>query len=60
MKDCSKLMKMVSELEELPDFTTYLEDIQRLMKNFNTFEIKHIPHTQKMGRTILHTKINVH
>lgn len=46
-KDCSKFQ--IDELEEWPDFTTYLEEIQRLMKNFKTFEIKHIPHTQKNG-----------
>ena len=44
--DCSQLVKMVSEPEELPAFATYLEDIKHLNTSFNHSEIIHVPRTQ--------------
>ena len=38
--DCFKLVKMVSEQEELPDFASYLEDIKILKGSFFRSERK--------------------
>lgn len=39
---CSQLMKMVSEPEECPVFSSYLEDIKTLRENFINSEIIHV------------------
>lgn len=44
--DCSQLVKMVSEPEELLVFASYLEDIKLLKRSFNSSELIHIPRTQ--------------
>lgn len=48
-KDCSQLMKKVSELEEYPTFASYLEDIKNLKSGFHSFELLHIPRTMNSG-----------
>ena len=44
--DCSQLVKMVSEPEELPAFASYLEDISILKGSFIRSEIIYVPRTQ--------------
>ena len=44
--DCSQLVKMVSEPEELSAFASYLEDIKVLKRSFNHSELIHLPWTQ--------------
>ena len=39
------MVKMVSEPEEWPAFTSYLDDITLLKRSFNSSEIIHIPRT---------------
>ena len=43
--DCSQLVKMVSEPEELPGFAVYLEDLKTLKESFLSSEIIHISRT---------------
>ena len=43
--DCSQLLKMVSEPEELPVFANYLEDINILKESFTRSEIIYVPRT---------------
>ena len=43
--DCSQLVKMVSEPEELPAFVCYLEDMKILRESFNNSNIIHVPRT---------------
>ena len=43
--DCSQLVKMVSESEELPAFASYLEDIKILKESFNNSNIIHVHRT---------------
>ena len=47
--DCSQLVKMVSESEELPAFDSYLEDIKLLKRSFFTSEIVHVPRTENLA-----------
>jgi len=44
--DCSQLVKMVSEPEELPAFEAYLEDLKILKDSFHSSQIIHISRTQ--------------
>ncbi|CAG7888468.1 unnamed protein product [Brassica rapa] len=44
--DCSQLVKMVSEPEELPAFEAYLEDLKILNDSFHSSQIIHISRTQ--------------
>ena len=46
--DCSRLVKMVSEPEELPTFESYLEDIKLLIRSFINSEIIHVPRTANL------------
>ncbi|WP_340054649.1 ribonuclease H family protein, partial [Pseudomonas sp. JAI120] len=46
--DCSQLVKMVSEPEEWPAFTSYLEDIKTLKDGFINSDIIHVPRQQNM------------
>ena len=43
--DCSQLVNMVSEPEEWPAFTYYLEDFKTLKESFMRSEIIHVPQT---------------
>ena len=43
--NCSQLLKMVSESEELPVFANYLEDIKIIKRSFNSSEFIQIPWT---------------
>lgn len=52
--DSSQLVKMVSELEELPAFANYSEDIKILKGNFHTSELIHIPRSMNSKWTVLH------
>ena len=44
--DCSQLVKMVSTLEELPAFSTHMEEFSRIKTFFPDFRIRHISRTQ--------------
>ena len=44
--DCSQLMKMLSEPEEMPAFANYLENIKTLRKSFIRPEIIYVPKMQ--------------
>ncbi|KAG2246038.1 hypothetical protein Bca52824_085666 [Brassica carinata] len=46
--DCSQLVKMVSEPEELPAFGSYLEDIKILKRSFLNSDIVHVPQTENL------------
>ena len=46
--DCSQLVKMVSEPEELPTFVTYLDDVKILKESFTRSEIIYVPRTQNI------------
>ena len=46
--DCSQFVKMVSEPEEWPAFTNYLEDIKILKESFIRAEIIYVPRTQNL------------
>ena len=44
--DCSQLVKMVSEPEELPAFANYLDDVKTLKESFSRSGIIYVPWTQ--------------
>ena len=46
--DCSQLVKMVSEPEELPAFESYLEDIKLLQRSFLNSDIVHVSRTENL------------
>ena len=46
--DCSQLMKMESEPEELPAFDSYLKDIKFLQRSFHNSEIVHVSQTKNL------------
>ena len=46
--DCSQVVKMVSEPDELTAFANNLEDIKTLRESFLTSEIIHVPRTQNL------------
>lgn len=41
--DCSQLVKMVLESDECAAFTSYLEDIKSLRRNFTSSEVVYVP-----------------
>ena len=51
---------MVSEPEEWPVFTSYLEDIKILKENFFSSEIIHVPRTQNIKTDSLARSVRIH
>ena len=47
-RDCSQLVKIVSESDEWPPFESYLKTIKLLRKSFTNSDMVHVPRTENI------------